>query len=416
MINPLSTAPHPREGPADRGGPRARLRLAVLVGIAVVLGAVAVARISTFLKGQPARDHVRRGIVLAEAARLDEAEHEWRSAVRLDPGLKEPYQLLSKLYLDTGRPDLAVPLLEQLRKTAPDSPHTLCRLSEAYTRSERTRDGLAAARQAVVLEPHCARAHALLGIYLGDQGDRRGAITELSRAVALAPDDDTITISLAQAQLDTADFAAAETTAKRVVERNPSYALAHYTLGMAFARRTPTPENLRRAIAALSEATKRDPEFADAFRELGRLQLLAGDNRGAIVALERLWSRGARDQQTAFNLTTAYRKIGDGPRAGRFAAEYKRLTDFSARYDALRKRRAADPTNLDVALQLAEAEIASNKPEEALPLVNQVLRSRPSDAQALRLAGDLYDRLGQPQIAAALRQRLNAGHAGKDGG
>jgi len=387
-------------------------RLVLLSGIGALLVGAALLIHFRYQSGRPAREHVRQGIALAAAGKLTEAEGEWRRALQADPENRAPQLLLSRLYLDTDRADRALPLLESLRVTAPQTPHALCTLAEAYARTEQDGRGVEAARQAVVLEPNCARAHALLGIFLGNAHDMRGAIAELSRAAALDPSDHKITLSLAQAQMDEADFPAVERTLRALTTRAsasaPSLAQAHYLLGMAYARRTPTPENRRTAITAFRRAARLDPSLTGADAEIGRLLLLSGDARGAIQTFEDLRRRGASTKETCFNLAAAYRKIGDTPRASRMSQEAKRLTDLDARRAALRKRLSVEPTNGRVALELAEAALAAGDLPEAAPLLDAVLQVHPGDPRVLRAAITLYDRLGEPVTANTFRQRLTA--------
>ena len=362
----------------------------------------------SYLAGTPARSHLERGIALSNARDARGAEAEWRQALRMDPARAEPYQLLARLYLDTGSPGQAVPLLEHLRQISPRSEHTLCSLAEAYTRLDQTTKGLETARQAALLEPDCARAHALLGIHLGNQQDTRGALVELTRAVALAPRDNKIAMSLAQAELDASDLPGAERLARAVIARDPRYSTAWYTLGRSYSRRDPTPENLKISIDSYTKAVALNPALGDAYSELGRLRVLAGDYKGAIRDLEYLWKHGVHNKEGAFNLATAYRKVGDAAHADKLSREFKRMSDFATRYDALSKHLSVEPSNLDVALELAELETQSGNLADAIPLVQGVLQKRPRDPRALRAAVALYDRLGQQQMAESLRIRLHA--------
>src|SRR5262249_48863503 len=142
---------------------------------------------------------------------------------------------------------------------------------------------------------------------------------------------------------------------------------------------------------------------ADAFSELGRLRVLAGDYKGAIQDLEHLWKHGVRTKEAAYNLATAYRKVGDRARADQMALEFKRMSDFSTRYDAVSKHLAVEPNNLNVALELAEMELELGNLADAAPLVQGVLQKRPQDPKALKLAAALYERQGQPEMADAIR-------------
>ena len=362
-----------------------------------------------YARSAPYREHLNKGIALAHEGKPREAEREWRAALRSDPSRIEPYQLLSRLYLDVGEVKEAIPLLERLQQISPKSPHLQCSLADAYVRADKFEKSLETARQAVILEPECAQAHAILGIFLGDRQDTKGALSELSRAVALAPKDDKIVISYAQAQLDASDLTGAERSARDVIARNPAYATAWYTLGRAYARRDPTPENLSEAIAAFTKAVELNSAFGDAWGEIGRLKVLAGDYKGAISSLEHIWKKGVRTKEAAFNLATAYRRTGDITKARALSAEFKRISDFSDRYEALQKRLSVEPNNLDAATQLAEMEIQSGNLDNARILVQGVLQRRPRDRRALKAAADMYSKLGDADLARAYKQRLVSG-------
>src|SRR5437870_2581680 len=90
---------------ARRATPRRRLAALTLLLVALAVAAVAVNW--RYLRRSPAQTHIERGIALANAHKPVEAEREWREALRTDPSLPEPYQLLSRLYLDADRPDQA---------------------------------------------------------------------------------------------------------------------------------------------------------------------------------------------------------------------------------------------------------------------------------------------------------------------
>jgi tetratricopeptide (TPR) repeat protein len=378
----------------------------VLLGITLaVLGAVAVI-VNLKYARDPARARIQRGIALMQANRPQDAVKEWEEAINLDPKRVEPYQLLAGAYLEASRPDLVIPLLENLRVLDPKSPHTLCQLAEAYAQSGEEKKTLEVARQAVTLEPNCARSHAILGIALGNQLETKSSIEALTKAHQLAPNDDKIAMSLAQVLLDSSDQTGAERLARLVIARNPNYPTAYYTLGRSYSRRTPTPENLREGIKAFEKATQLKPEWGDAFAELGRMRLALGDAKGAIEALEYIWKRNVRTEEAAYNLAAAYRKVGQIARAEQLTKEFKRLSDFATRYQALKKKIVVNPNDLETATLLAEMETEQKNYSDAQMLIGGVLRAKPQDVRALKVAIKLYEVQGQMQMAAGYRQRL----------
>jgi tetratricopeptide (TPR) repeat protein len=382
-----------------------RLALGVLFAIAGTVAAVVNIR---FMRDKPYRDHFLRGAALMEASRPEEAEAALRAALSLNPDKPEPYRLLSQLYLDTQHADLAIPLLERLRVIAPQTPNTLSNLAEAYAITGEEDKALETARQAVALEPNNPRAHALLGVTLGTKLETKTAIASLQKAYSLAPTDNKIALSLAQACLDGSDLEAAEKVAREVIARDPKYATAYYTLGRSYSRRTPTPENLKEGIAAFEKALEMKPEWGDAYSELGRMRLNAGDTKGAIAALEFVWNKGGRTEDAAFHLGNAYRKVGQIAKADALGKEFKRLSQQNTKYEALRKRVTIDPNNVDAAIELGELEMDRKGYNDAQMLLEGALRARPKDVRALNAVIKLYKSTGNGKLATPYEQRLAA--------
>src|SRR5947207_4374953 len=152
--SPAAAAMRPARDPV---GVASRRTVHLVILLAVLLVAAVLVNLN-YARSGPFRAHLSQGRFYAGAHRPVDAEREWREALKLDPARTEPYVLLSRLYIETERAKDAIPLLEQLRKMAPQTPHTLCSLAEAYTRVNRDRDGNDTAQQAVILERECARA------------------------------------------------------------------------------------------------------------------------------------------------------------------------------------------------------------------------------------------------------------------
>jgi tetratricopeptide (TPR) repeat protein len=248
------------------------LRWTFLIYLLLALAGVAVFVNVQYLRSAPVRAHLQRGAKWAELGNWQGAEKEWRMALRLDPSRLETYKALSTLYLHIDNPALALPLLERIRQRAPRSEHASCNLAEAYSRLGQYQKALEIARQATYLEPQCPRAFALLGIALGESGDKAGAVTALKRAFALAPMEDKIAASLAQAQMAIGNFEGAAQIARQVTNRNPHYATAWRTLSESLIKHNLTPIHLREAITATQKACELDPDWKEGHLKLKHLQ------------------------------------------------------------------------------------------------------------------------------------------------
>lgn len=357
----------------------------------------------------PGLQPMQNGIAALSAGRPDKAEAEWRQAIQADPRLPEPYRLLAEFYVQSGHPEKAVPLLERLKQIAPTTPGLYSKLAETYTLTNQSDKAMEAAKLATEKEPDNSTGHVLLGIQKANRKDTRGAVEALSRASLLAPDDPKIVTTLGQTQLDAGDFEGAERSARQAIAKKADFATAYFVLGWSYSRRTPTPDNLKEAIGAFTRFVELAPDRADGFAELGRLYLLAKQPKQAIAALETARKSGLDDAQLAFDLSRAYREAGNAAEADKLQAEFKRISDYSIRYDALMKRITTNPANIEAALELIELQTGAKRWADAEALIGRLLTARPSDPRVLRAAIATYEGLGQKEAAQVLRNRLKVG-------
>src|SRR5207253_8138490 len=143
----------------------------------------------------------RAGLAAARAGETAKAVGEWKLAIALDPADTRAYDALAGYYLAMGHPDLTAGVLETLAHANPKAPHQDCRMAQAaFAAGWITRAGEAADR-AVRTEPGCPLGHTLRGIVLDDSGEPAEALAELTRAHQLAPQDERITLTLAQLEV-----------------------------------------------------------------------------------------------------------------------------------------------------------------------------------------------------------------------
>jgi tetratricopeptide (TPR) repeat protein len=128
-------------------------------------------------------------------------------------------------------------------------------------------------------------------------------------------------------------------TATTVHAAPPEAAIAAHREGMRLAKSNQLPE----ALESLQRAVQLDPEYAEAWADLGNTQLAAGDMKSAIRSFEAAVKLRADFQIARYNLAYALRKTGSYPKA----AEQYRL--YLMR----------DPQDADAHYGLAEALKAS---------------------------------------------------------
>jgi Flp pilus assembly protein TadD len=385
--------------------PNQNKALPFLLGTLVLLGGLAFFVQKNFLQGGEYRQHLSAGSAFFESKQTSKAMSEWQAAIKADPTQPQPYQLLSDTYIQTGRPAEAIPLLKQLITIAPQTKGVYSQLAEviALTGKGNIAD---AAKEAVAREPDSAKAHAILGISYGNQQNHAMAVSELRKATLLAPTDNTIIVSLAQAQLNAADLEGAEKTARTVIAQSPNYATAWYVLGWSFSRRTPTPNNIKEALNAFEKSIIIDPTNVEVMTELGRLYLSEGRLPQAQTMLEKAWRGGTHTDQLAFQLAQLYRRQNNTAKATEMQTTFEKLHKAVTEREALTKRLSTNPNDADTALALAELEFEAENTEEALSLLQGVLQVRPSDPHALRDAIRFFEKVGDSARVKEFKERL----------
>jgi len=167
----------------------------------------------------------------------------------------------------------------------------------------------------------------------------------------------------------------------------------------------------------LERALALDPDSPTALRQLGELELAAGDFGKAATHLKHARAVRPDDSTAAFELGQALENAGDGPGA-RDALEtslklapsqlsarlllgrvYLRLNDAKNAQDQFEAAQLIDSSNTGARLGLAEAQILQSKFADALPDLEALTKSDPRNAAALQLLARGYRGAGREQDA-----------------
>jgi choline-sulfatase len=174
----------------------------------------------------------------------------------------------------------------------------------------------------------------------------------------------------------------------------------------------------------LEKALQIDPASPTAFRQLGELELAAGDFSKAAAHLKRASELRPDDSTAAFELGEAREKSGDWAGA-RDALEsslklspsqisarlllghvYLQLKDAKNAEDQFEAALLVDSNNSDGRLGLAEAQIEQSDFAGALPDLEAFTKSDPRNAAALRLLARAYRGLSREQDAKRAEEQV----------
>jgi len=176
----------------------------------------------------------------------------------------------------------------------------------------------------------------------------------------------------------------------------------------------------------LEKALVLDPSSPTALRQLGELELAAGDFVKAAAHLKRACELRPDDSTAAFEWGEAAEKSGDWP-AARDALEsslklapsqmparlllghvYLQLKDAKKAEDQFEAALLVDSNNSDGRLGLAEAQILQSDFAGALPDLEAFTKADPRNAEALRLLARAYRALGRERDAKRAEDEAGA--------
>jgi choline-sulfatase len=176
----------------------------------------------------------------------------------------------------------------------------------------------------------------------------------------------------------------------------------------------------------LEKALELDPNSATALRQLGEIELAAGNFDKAAVHLKRANAIRADDSTAAFELGEAFAKSGDLPGArdaletslklvpGQLPARlllgrvYLRLNDPRNAEDQFEAAQLVDSANTEARLGLAEAQIEQSKFADALPDLEALTKTDPRNAEALKLLARAYRGAGREPDAKHAEEKAAA--------
>lgn len=133
------------------------------------------------------RAHVNLGVLHVEAGDLEGARGYLETAVRLDPHSTLARHHLGRLYMNLEEVAFAVAELEAAALLAPESSSVLNDLGTAQLRASLHSEAADTFRRALVVNPAQFQARFNLAVALQRQGDRGGAIRELSALLKRDP-------------------------------------------------------------------------------------------------------------------------------------------------------------------------------------------------------------------------------------
>jgi tetratricopeptide (TPR) repeat protein len=292
-----------------------RKRNVLLTLFCLLATAFGVAQNATDAMSTSGDEALRKGAEAMQAGHFDDAEKWFQAAVKVSPDNPEALTELGVTELRLGKPEAAADLLRQATALSPETQGTNLFLGIAYAQMHRVDEASAAFRREIELNPKNAQAQMWLGVIELQAGHPEKATEPLDRAAELAPNDLNILEYRGKAHSDVAYASYA-----RMAAIDPNSWHVHKVQGQMYSQQSQHKE----AIAEFLEALKSMPANSDLYEELGN--------------------------------------------------EYRKITSLELAQKAFSKELELSPNNPIAMYNLAKIDIETNRSEEGLPLLRQVVQ------------------------------------------
>jgi tetratricopeptide (TPR) repeat protein len=328
------------------------------------------------------RTHNNLGNAYIAQKRMDLAEREFRTVLRLDPANRDGNYNLGVLLLAKGSPAAAIPYFERVR---PANLPTRFNIIRAYLQSKRAAEALRMAAAVSAQNKNDVQVHFSLGVLLASEKQYKAAQLELEKADALQPGTFEIVYNLGEDLIRNGEYSQAKLELTRALKLKPESPETLYLLAQAYTNESRPLD----ALDLLIRAHKLAPDNVDTVFLMAQIGISRHYYEDAIPLLE----SGLQIAPQRFDLRAAlgesYYMSGKVDQA---IEEFKRLID-------------AEPSARSY-LFLGLSYTHLGRFDEAKQSFQNGLKFDPRNSACLFNLGYIAERQGDSAGAAAIFQKV----------
>jgi len=233
-------------------------------------------------KKELAENRNKLAVIYAYVGRLDEAEKEYREAIKINPNFTLAHYNLGNLLKNSNQFEKAEKEFRKAIKINPNLAPAHYNLGNLLKNLKRLEEAEKEYREAIKINPNLAEAHNNLGLLLDNLKRFEEAEKEYKEAIRINPNLADAHNNLGLLLDDLKRFEEAEKEYREAIGINPNLADAHNNLGLLL-------DDLKRfeeAEEEYKEAIRINPELAEAHGNLGLLYSQTGKSKDAKEELE----------------------------------------------------------------------------------------------------------------------------------
>jgi putative PEP-CTERM system TPR-repeat lipoprotein len=313
--------------------------------------------------------------------------------LRAEPGNIDARKLLASILLSQRDSVRALQVLEAAQKRAPNDPELHAMMAGAYTGKQRPELAIQHLEKALTLSGSAPQVQATLGMSLVKTGQVNLGVDHLRRAFDKDPRLVHVGVALALLYVRQGNPQQAIEVAQKVVQRSPNDASTLNLLGVA---RVATGDR-KGGRAAYEQAIKADRAFTPAQLNLGKLDLMEGNDAAARERFLAILSDRPKDAQAMYELAKVEDSVGHVPEAIRW----------------LEKARTVNRRNIPAAVYLVDVYLRAGQAKNALEVAKDAEAVAPQDLNVLAALGRAYLAHGDDKLAQEVFTRMGT-YAGAD--
>ncbi len=304
--------------------------------------------------------------IYQSTGQAERAQSLLESTIKKLPSTVDLRLALVQLYVATGQTDRAESVLRDLIRIQPAQAAHRLRLAQYYAQTNRIDAAEQVLRDGVKDLPKDRQMKVELVTFLAGRRSRDAAEKQLDEFIAKAPKDFDLRFLLAALYQQGGDTAKAEEVYRRVIAEErlepPGLTARNRLAALLIQQNDPAG-----ASKLISEVLAKDPRNDDALILRSNLALAHSDPKTAIADLRAV----LRDQPNAVGVMRALARahLANGEPA---LAE-----------DTMRGAVEANPTDAGARLDLAVLLTQLDKPQEAKPIIDELVKQQPDNMQAL---------------------------------